>query len=105
MSGEIREMAGFLAMVVDITTKTNPFTLTKSGICFFRKGCHGIIKSAIKPNKQDIHWYCPECENEGNRNAWRYSKSLFPLTDASLIIGKQEGDVKRLINSDYYVMI
>lgn len=71
---EAREMAGFLVMVVDFTTKTKPSTLTPTGIRCFRKGCHGIIKSTIRSDKQEIHWYCPECENEGVISDWHKTK-------------------------------
>lgn len=61
---EARELAGIYAMV-DFTTKTKPSIPTPTGIRCFRKGCHGIINSTIKPDKQEIHWYCPKCDNEG----------------------------------------
>ena len=71
---EAREMAGFLVMVVDFTTKTKPSTLTPTVIRCFRKGCPGIIKSSIRSDKQEIHWYCPECENEGVISHWYKTK-------------------------------
>jgi len=74
MPKEAKEMAGFLAMVVDFTTKTKPSTLTPTGIRCFVKGCYGIIKSTLKPDKQEIHWYCPECENEGVISHWQKTK-------------------------------
>lgn len=74
MPREAREMAGFLAMVVDFTTKTRPSTLTPTGIRCFRISCPGIIKSALKPDKQEVHWYCPECENEGVISHWQKTK-------------------------------
>jgi len=74
MPKEAREMAGFLAMVVDFTTKARPSTLTSTGIRCFRKSCPGIIKSSIKSDRQEIHWYCPECENEGVISHWQKTK-------------------------------
>lgn len=74
MPREARELAGFFALVVDFTTKTKTSRLTPTGIRCFRKGCHGIINSTIKPNKQEIHWYCPECENEGVISHWQKTK-------------------------------
>jgi hypothetical protein len=64
MPKEAREMAGFLAMVVYFATITRPSTLTPTGIRCFSKGCHGIIRSALKPDKLEEHWYCPECERK-----------------------------------------
>lgn len=63
MPREARELASFFALVVDFTTKTKPSTLTPTGILCFRKGCHGIIISTMKSSRQEIYWYCPECEN------------------------------------------
>lgn len=71
MPREARELASFFALVVDFTTKTKPSTLTPTGIRCFRKGCYGMINSTIKANKQEIHWYCPECENEGVISNWQ----------------------------------
>lgn len=63
-------MASFLALVVGFTTKTKPSNLIQTGIRCFNKGCHGIIKSELKSDKQEIYWYCPECENEGVISNW-----------------------------------
>jgi hypothetical protein len=65
MPKEARELASFLALVVDITTKTLPSTLTSTDILCFNKGCHGLIKTAIMPKNAEIHWYCPDCEIDG----------------------------------------
>lgn len=30
---------------------------------------------SIKPSKnEEIHWYCPDCENEGVINEWQKTK-------------------------------
>jgi len=55
----------FLALLVDATPITMPSTLTSTEIQCFQKGCQGVMKSAIRPKEGEIHWYCPECENEG----------------------------------------
>jgi len=47
----VRELASFLALVVDITTKNNPQTLTTTDIRCFEKGCHGLIKSEVLSKK------------------------------------------------------
>lgn len=71
MPQEAIELASFLALVVDATTKTMPSILTKTDIRCFQKGCHGLIKTAIKHDNAEIHWYCPECENEGEISEWQ----------------------------------
>ena len=74
MPKEARELANFLALVVDATTKTMPTTLTSTEIRCFQKGCHGVVKSAIRLKKVEIHWYCPDCENEGVISHWGSTK-------------------------------
>ena len=71
MPKEARELANFLALVIDATTKTMPATLTPTDIRCFGKGCHGLIKSGIKHGNEEIHWLCPECENEGVISYWQ----------------------------------
>jgi hypothetical protein len=65
MPKEARELASFLALMVDATTKTMPSTLTSTEFRCFKKVYHGLVKSAISPDGKEIHWYCPECEEEG----------------------------------------
>ena len=74
MPKEARELASFHALVVDTTTKTLPSTLTSTDIRCFNKGCYGLIKTAIKHNHDEIHWYCPDCENEGMISNWQKTK-------------------------------
>ena len=73
MPKEARELASFFALVVDTTTKKNPTTLTSTDIRCFNNGCFGLIKTAIRSDNEEIHWYCPECENEGVISEWQGS--------------------------------
>ena len=74
MPKEARELASFLALVVDAATKKNPTTLTPTDIRCFNKGCYGLIKVSIRSDNKEIRWYCPECENEGVISGWQGSK-------------------------------
>ena len=74
MPKEGKEMASFLALVVDSTTKSLSTTLTTTDIRCFNKGCYGLIKTALMPKNEEIHWYCPDCENEGVISEWRKTK-------------------------------
>jgi hypothetical protein len=47
MPEEAREMASFLALVVDATSKKIPITLTSTEIRCFEKRCEGTIKSEL----------------------------------------------------------
>jgi hypothetical protein len=74
MPKEARELASFLALVVDTTTKTTPSILTSTDLRCFKKACHGLIKTAVKHDDREIPWYCPECENEGVISNWQGTK-------------------------------
>lgn len=74
MHKEARELANFLALIVDATTKTMPSTLTSTDIRCFKKGCQGMIKSEILGKKDDIHWVCSKCQNEGEISEWQKTK-------------------------------
>jgi predicted RNA-binding Zn-ribbon protein involved in translation (DUF1610 family) len=71
---EARELANFLALIVDTTTKTMPATLTLTEIRCFKKGCHGLIKSELTQSNNEIHWKCPDCGNEGVISHWQGSR-------------------------------
>lgn len=71
MPAEARDLIGFLTKVIDITTRTIPQTLTSTKVICFRKGCEGRIKSALRIDNDEIHWFCPVCEEEGLINNWQ----------------------------------
>jgi len=50
MPNEARELIGFLTLIIDTTTKNLPQTLTTTDVRCFQKGCHGLIKSALRPD-------------------------------------------------------
>ena len=74
MPKEARELIGFLTLIIDTTTKNLPQTLTTTDVRCFQKGCSGLIKSALRPDTKEIHWYCPDCENEGVISDWQKTK-------------------------------
>ena len=71
MPSEARDLIGFLTQIIASTTITIPNTLTSSEVQCNSKGCEGFIKSALRPDTEEIHWYCPECEKEGLINNWQ----------------------------------
>jgi hypothetical protein len=71
MPQEARELISFLILVIDATTKNLPNSLTQTNIYCFEKGCSGIIMSAFRPDTEEIHWLCPDCENEGLISGWK----------------------------------
>jgi len=74
MPDEARELASFLALVIDSTTKNSPFTLDQTEIRCFEKGCNGFIMSEVMKENNDIHWVCSKCENEGRISGWKLTK-------------------------------
>ena len=74
MPKQARELASFMALVVDTTTKTFPSTLASTEIRCFEKGCHGMIKSEIIGKNDDVHWICSKCSNEGVISEWKLTK-------------------------------
>ena len=74
MPKEAREMASFLALVIDATTKNKPFTLTSTEIRCFEKGCQGMINSEVLKESNEIHWKCSKCPNEGRISGWKLTK-------------------------------
>jgi hypothetical protein len=83
MPKEAREMANSLALVVDTATRTIPTTLNPTEIRCFQKGCHGLVKSAIRQKAGEIHWYCPDGENEGVISQWEGTKWDYMIGDCS----------------------
>jgi hypothetical protein len=60
-----REISAFFSLVIDETFEKLPTELTPTTIRCFRKGCFGIISSAIDLDKNEINWKCSECMNSG----------------------------------------
>ena len=71
MPPEARDLIGFLTQIIDITTIMLPNTLSSTAVRCNTKGCDGLIKSALRPDTEEIHWYCPKCEKEGLINNWQ----------------------------------
>jgi hypothetical protein len=71
MPAEARDLIGFLTQIIASTTKTIPNSLTATEVPCNSIGCQGSIKSALRPDTEEIHWYCPACENEGLINNWQ----------------------------------
>jgi len=74
MPKEATELASFMGLVVDSTFRKSPQSLTATDIRCFRKGCHGMIKTALMPKTEEIHWHCPNCEADGVISGWQESK-------------------------------
>jgi len=74
MPDETKELIGFLTQVIDTTTKNLPDSLTTTDVICFKKGCSGMIKTALRPDTEEIHWYCPDCEVDGLISGWQQTE-------------------------------
>lgn len=73
MPKEARELASFLALVVDETTKDSVSEVIYTGIRCFKKKCEGTINSEFL-SEIDIHWECTRCKNEGIIGDWQKTR-------------------------------
>ena len=74
MPKEARELASFMALVVDETTKLLPTRLTPTEIRCFEKGCNGTTRVEIHRQSEGVLWVCLHCENEGVISEWQGTK-------------------------------
>jgi len=74
MPKEARELANFLALIVDETTKESFPSVIHTPIRCFKKKCEGTINSEIIKENNEIHWKCSECQNEGILSEWQNTK-------------------------------
>jgi len=74
MHKEGREMASFLALIVDQTTKGyKPPTMATDIRCHNKK-CAGTIEVGIDSETEEIEWWCTHCEEAGKISGWQKTK-------------------------------
>jgi hypothetical protein len=71
MPREAREMANFLAMVVDASTGMLTHKYSATGIRCFVKGCSESVIVRLSDFGEEIEWLCPGCRNEGRISYWQ----------------------------------
>ena len=69
-----RELANFMALVVDETTNQSSSSLNNTTIRCFIKKCEGTISSEILKENNVIHWKCSKCKNEGTISDWQNTR-------------------------------
>jgi len=74
MPKEARELASFMALVVDESTKESASSVIYSGIRCFKKKCEGTINCEFLSANNEIHWVCSRCNNEGIISDWQKTK-------------------------------
>lgn len=73
LPSESRQLASFLALVVDTVTSAFPMTDrgVDTGIRCHRSGCTGTVIGALDDYEEDVHWYCLECGDMGVVSGWQ----------------------------------
>ena len=71
MPKEARELASFLALVIDESTKEFSLKPISTNIRCFQKRCEGLIQSEFLEESVEIHWLCSKCKNEGIISNWQ----------------------------------
>ena len=75
MHKEARELANFLALVIDATTDYESESGFETGIRCFNGGCEGSIQSIIDFDRDGkIPWRCNKCDTEGIISEWEDSR-------------------------------
>jgi len=71
---EARELANFMALVVDEATKEYDSSVVSTSLRCFKKKCVGTINSEFLIENDEIHWACTKCKNEGIISDWQKTK-------------------------------
>jgi len=74
MPKEARELANFLALIVDETTKESSSSVIHTNIRCFIKKCEGTINSEFLEENNEIHCLCSKCQNEGIISEWQKTR-------------------------------
>lgn len=74
MPTEGREIAGFLALIVDAATQRYPNPEPKSGIRCINKECKGTLDIRVDTKAGLIFWMCNTCGEEGRISDWQKTK-------------------------------
>jgi len=72
MPEEARQLASFLALLVDAHTKRHTAESDKLR-CFIEK-CTGTIISEFSSDRKEILWECSACSNQGRISFWQGTK-------------------------------
>ncbi|MEI8006404.1 MAG: hypothetical protein WCI48_09355 [Bacteroidota bacterium] len=74
MHQESREMAGFLALIVDAATKEIEPQAMATIIRCHNKKCAGTIEIVVGSEKDEIMWMCTHCDDAGKISGWQKTR-------------------------------
>jgi hypothetical protein len=72
MTLEARQMANFIALLIDDTT--NGDYDTEPVIRCIEKGCIGLVAPTLIEDTDEIYWVCVKCKTKGIITGWRNTK-------------------------------
>jgi len=74
MPSEAKQLASFVALVVDFTSLNCPDKFTDTKIPCRNGGCFGETLSRYNPETKDIIWRCTNCSHKGVIRNWQNTK-------------------------------
>jgi hypothetical protein len=74
MPKEGREMAAFLALIVDAASMEYPNPEPHTGIRCINKECMGTLNVKVDTKAGFIYWTCNTCGEEGRISDWQKTK-------------------------------
>lgn len=74
MGRPARQLASYLALIIDETTKSCPAIDIDTKVRCRRRNCYGSVHSTLTGVDSEIEWFCPECSDKGYISNWQGSK-------------------------------
>jgi predicted RNA-binding Zn-ribbon protein involved in translation (DUF1610 family) len=74
MPGEARQLASFLALLVDAATQVMPARNYNTRIRCRAAACTGSIRASVASEDSEILWECPQCGHHGIISNWQETK-------------------------------
>ncbi len=74
MPGEARQLASFLALLVDAATQVIPARDYNTRIRCRANACTGSIRASVASHDSEILWGCPRCGQRGVIRNWQETK-------------------------------
>jgi hypothetical protein len=74
MPKEARELASFLALIVDAATRDFEPPIKATDVRCRQKKCDGTIELGFSSDDDAIEWWCSDCDEAGRISGWQGSK-------------------------------
>jgi hypothetical protein len=70
LSKEKKGIAIFLGLIIEAATKVFPIPISKTDIKCINTKCNGRINTHLRNSRENIQWYCPICQINGEITNW-----------------------------------